>query len=57
MRGEYRENLAFQGNSYTAGNQQHPVVVGQTDGGYSLVWRSDAEDGSGQGVFSRFFPQ
>lgn len=30
-----------------------PVVTGLADGGYVVVWQSDAQDGSGSGVYAR----
>ena len=41
-------------NSTLVGNQDSPAVVGNRDGDYVVVWRSDAQDGSGGGIYGRY---
>jgi len=45
----------FRVNSYTSGNQRSPAVDRQNQGGslFTIVWRSDGQDGSGEGVFGQ----
>ena len=38
-------------NTTTAGDQDWPRVAGYSDGSYAIVWQSDGQDGSGEGVF------
>jgi hypothetical protein len=40
-------------NSYMEGNQGHPEVATNGDGGYVIVWDSRNQDGSCHGVFGR----
>jgi VCBS repeat-containing protein len=42
-------------NSYTPGNQYEPAIAALTGGGFVIVWRDDALDGSGTGVFAQRF--
>ncbi|WP_413205424.1 tandem-95 repeat protein [Rhodospirillum sp. A1_3_36] len=44
---------AFQVNEYTYSNQNDPEVIGTADGGYVIAWQSDAQDGSGYGIYAR----
>src|SRR6185503_16835389 len=38
-------------NSFTTGNQTFPRVASDTNGNFVVVWSSDAQDGSGTGMF------
>jgi hypothetical protein len=40
----------FQVNTMTAGSQQTASVTAAADGGFTVVWQSDSQDGSGFGV-------
>ena len=42
-----------QTNSFVTGSQEDPAVASLADGGYVIVWESDAQDGSGNGVFGQ----
>jgi hypothetical protein len=43
----------FRANATTAGSQQFPSVAVDDDGTFALGWQSDAQDGSGWGVYAR----
>ena len=43
----------FRVNTATLSNQYEPQVVGLTGGGFVVVWRSEAQDGSGAGVYAQ----
>ena len=43
----------FQVNSYTSGAQLHASVASSADGDFVVVWDSDGEDGSFQGIFGQ----
>jgi hypothetical protein len=45
----------FQANSYTSGAQRTPRVATAANGNFVVVWSSNAEDGSGYGIFGRRF--
>jgi hypothetical protein len=47
--------VEIQVNAYTTGNQVQPAVRVDGNGAFVVVWRSDAQDGSGYGVFGRRF--
>ena len=40
-------------NQYVTGQQWHPRVSGLEGGGYVVTWRSDGQDGSSDGIYSR----
>ncbi|MGB0904000.1 MAG: hypothetical protein ACPGVJ_03800, partial [Mangrovicoccus sp.] len=40
-------------NSYTSSHQYVPYVVGTSDGGYQIAWRSNGQDGNGYGVYTQ----
>jgi hypothetical protein len=42
-------------NSYTTGNQSRPAIAASAAGGFVVVWASNGQDGSGEGVFGRVF--
>ncbi len=42
-------------NTFTQSGQQAPVVAAATDGSFAIVWQSNLQDGSAQGVFVRLF--
>lgn len=49
----------FEINNYMTGEQTKPEISGDGQGRYIVVWESDGQDGSGQGVFAqrlRFCP-
>jgi hypothetical protein len=50
-----RDGTEFQVNTYTPGAQFFPDVTVRDDGGFLVVWGSNGQDGSGQGVFARRF--
>jgi len=39
----------------TAGDQTTPAVIGLENGGFAVVWVSEGQDGSGDGVYGRLF--
>jgi hypothetical protein len=43
----------FPVNTTTAGNQQFPSVAVDNDGTFAIGWQSEAQDGSGWGVYAR----
>jgi hypothetical protein len=43
----------FRANTYLAGHQQHANVGALKDGGFVVTWSSDAQDGSGKGIYAR----
>jgi hypothetical protein len=43
----------FRVNSYTTESQLRPVVAGSGPGSFVVVWESDGQDGSGEGVFGQ----
>lgn len=45
----------FQINSYTTDNQRDPRVAADDSGNFVVVWRSDGQDGDGEGVFAQRF--
>jgi hypothetical protein len=42
-------------NTHTTGEQNRAAVAGAPGGGFVVVWVSNAQDGSGEGVFGRSF--
>lgn len=53
------QTARFQISSYTPGAQEKPVIAGDRQGRYVVAWESEAQDGSGRGVFAqrlRFCP-
>ena len=45
----------FRASTFTAGNQSDPRVDMNRVGDFVIVWGSDAQDGSGRGVFGQFY--
>lgn len=45
----------FQVNSYTTGRQGFPDVAMDARGDFMVVWQSEGQDGSGQGIFGQRF--
>jgi GH24 family phage-related lysozyme (muramidase) len=45
----------FQVNTYTQSDQSAPSVAGLKDGGFIIVWHSNGQDGSGNGVYGQRF--
>jgi hypothetical protein len=45
----------FRINTYTPGNQARPSVAVDSSGAFVVVWQSDAQDGSGAGVFGQLY--
>ena len=52
-----KSGLAFFGNVFTPGDQERTQIVPLDGGGYSIYWRSEDQDGDGDAVFGRFFPE
>jgi len=50
-----RVGSEFRLNEHTLGNQYDVDLAARTDGGFSAVWTSEAQDGNGAGVFGRSF--
>jgi hypothetical protein len=49
-------NLETKLNGYVAGKQRYPTVAQGPDGSLVAAWESDAQDGSGYGIFACFVP-
>ncbi|REK09046.1 MAG: hypothetical protein DWQ37_19500 [Planctomycetota bacterium] len=47
----------FQVNAHTTGDQSDPAVAMEPDGDFVVVWKSDGEDGDGDGVFAQRFDE
>ncbi|HET7680311.1 MAG TPA: immunoglobulin domain-containing protein [Xanthobacteraceae bacterium] len=45
----------FRVNSRTASSQYSPSVAGLSDGGFIVTWQSSGQDGSGEGVYGKFY--
>jgi len=45
--------LEFRVNTFTAGHQNFPVVTGLANGAFAITWMSNAQDGSGYGIYAR----
>jgi hypothetical protein len=45
----------FQVNSYTTGSQRRPAVASDANGNFVVVWSSNGQDGSSDGVFGQRF--
>ncbi|KPK96162.1 hypothetical protein AMJ80_01530 [bacterium SM23_31] len=45
----------FQVNTYTNGYQLYPSITMNSDGSFVVVWQSDGQDGSLDGVFGQLF--
>jgi hypothetical protein len=43
----------FRVNTYTTNGQRYPVAASNSDGDFVVVWQSDAQYGSGPGVFGQ----
>jgi hypothetical protein len=43
----------FRLNTYTTAHQSYPAVVGGTGGDFLVVWTSDNQDGSDEGIFGQ----
>jgi hypothetical protein len=47
--------LEFQVNTWTTGEQWFPSITSLSNGGFVVVWESDGQDGSGDGVYGQRF--
>ncbi len=55
--GNYNPNGAdFFANLYSNSHQYDPKIIPLNNGKYVLIWASDGQDGSGDGIFGRVFP-
>jgi len=45
----------FQVNTFTTNDQDYPSVAGLSGGGFVVTWTSNAQDGSGYGVYGQVF--
>lgn len=45
----------FQVNEWTTGSQEQPVVAADASGGFVVVWQSQGQDGSANGIVARRF--
>jgi predicted nucleic acid-binding Zn-ribbon protein len=45
----------FQISTFTVDDQSHPAVTRSVEGAFVVVWRSDGQDGYGDGVFAKRF--
>ena len=48
-----KEGVEFQVNSFTASHQQSPSVAMDADGDFVIAWRSNLQDGSGDGIYAQ----
>ena len=48
-----RRGAEFQVNSHATGYQTGATVAGTPDGDFLVIWQSQDQDGSGNGVFAR----
>jgi hypothetical protein len=51
--GGVKSGTEFLVNTYTTGDQGAPKLSSLTDGGFVVTWQSDAQDGSGNGVYGQ----
>ena len=47
--------VEFQVNDFTTGNQRRSAVSMNSDGSFIITWDSNAQDGSGNGVFAKIY--
>jgi hypothetical protein len=47
------QGAEFRVNSYTTGNQRLPSVASDASGNFVVVWQSDGQDGSQEGIFGQ----
>jgi hypothetical protein len=45
----------FQVNVWTTNSQRRPALASRTDGGFTIVWSSEGEDGSGAAIIGQRF--
>jgi hypothetical protein len=50
-----KNGAEFQVNSYVANSQGFPSVVGLNSGEFVVVWSSEGQDGSSNGIYGRLF--
>jgi hypothetical protein len=50
-----RRGTEFQVNTYTQGSQEDPSVSSLTDGGFVVCWDSYGQDGSGYGIYGKYY--
>jgi hypothetical protein len=55
VRGEVRIGPEFRVNTHTTNAQMYPAVGADAAGNFIVVWESFGQDGSGLGVFGRFY--
>src|SRR6188768_2249498 len=55
IRGQTRIGSEFQVNSYTPDSQGEASIANDAAGNFVVVWHSNEEDGSGNGVFGQRF--
>jgi hypothetical protein len=51
------DSKKFQLSDYTTADQLYPVVLIQPSGRFVTAWESDGQDGSEEGIFTRFWPE
>jgi len=50
-----KNGTEFQVNTFTAGNQQRPVITGLSTGEFLISWESENQDGSNKGIYGQLF--
>lgn len=45
----------IQVNTYTPNNQENPSIAVNADGTFAVVWESDGQDGSSEGIYAQVF--
>jgi len=50
-----RNSNEFQINTYTVGDQKSPSVASLNDSKFVVTWRSNGQDGSGDGIYGQMF--
>jgi hypothetical protein len=44
-------------NTWTTGGQENVSITSLSNGGFVVVWQSQGQDGSGDGVYGRIFSE
>ena len=45
----------FRANTFTTGSQTVPSIAADPTGGFVIAWRSESQDGNGQGIYAQRF--
>jgi len=47
----------FTANTFTTGNPNNPGIAGNANGGFTVVWESFGQDGTGSGIYGQRFDE